>query len=186
MRLYLIRHPQPLIGAGICYGSTDLDVADSEVTEILPALTRQCPKNALLFSSPMRRCMKLAQALAHSLRLTVQADPRLVEMDFGRWEMQSWDRIARTEIEAWANDVANYPVGGAASAMQMAQRVAAFYDEIRLAQQEAIVVSHAGTMRMLMARHEDCQPAEMIVRHIGRPVAYGEVIVLDVNDDNSI
>ena len=42
-------------------------------------------------------------------------DARLAELDFGHWEMQSWDGIPRAEVDAWAADVAHYRPGGGES-----------------------------------------------------------------------
>src|SRR5206468_1510414 len=101
--------------------------------------------------SPLRRCADLAALLPCASR---HVDVRLAEIDFGRWEMRPWDDIPRAEIDAWATDVAAYRPGGGESVLQMAARVGAFYDELlRKPYTGAIVVCHAGTMRLLAARH---------------------------------
>ena len=67
MKIYLIRHTQPAIAKGICYGSTDLDVASTFLEEaaavkaVLPAITTQTK----ILSSPLQRCHKLAQFIAN-------------------------------------------------------------------------------------------------------------------------
>ena len=108
MRLSLIRHPKALVAAGICYGRSDVDVDAQEVTRLLPLLQPLCVGHGALFSSPLQRCLRLADLLG----LAVQRDDRLREIDFGAWEMQPWNQIARAEIDAWAADVVHYPVGG--------------------------------------------------------------------------
>jgi alpha-ribazole phosphatase len=66
----------------------------------------------------------------------------------------------------------------------MAQRVRAFYEDLmqlQLRQDCAIVICHAGTIRLLLACQNAVPLAEMALyaaqsRH---KIAYGEVVVLD-------
>ena len=178
MRLILVRHPQPLVAPGICYGSTDLAVTGHETARVLAALSATLPTDAALFSSPLRRCAGLARKLACT---SLTFDARLVEMNFGRWEMRKWDDIARAEIDAWTNDVASYQPGGGESVLQMAERVAAFYRDIRqLRHNCAIVVCHAGTIRLLAACHAGLSPTDMALHAARTPhqIGYGEALVL--------
>lgn len=180
MRLSLIRHPKPLVAPGICYGSTDLDVDAHEVARLLILLQPLCAGHTALLSSPLRRCLRLAGRLGERLGLAVQIDARLRELDFGSWEMQPWDQIARTEIDAWAADVVHYPVGGALSALAMAQRVAEFYMQRQQIGQDCLVVSHAGTMRLLQACHQGVDPEQMVrlAAAGNQPIGYGELLIL--------
>jgi alpha-ribazole phosphatase len=178
MRLYLVRHLQPLVQAGVCYGRTDLPVDALVHAAALPALRAQLPAHLSLFSSPLLRCATLASALSSDVRL----DPRLAELDFGAWEMRRWDDIARAEIDAWAADVAHYRPGGGDSVRDMAARIAAFHDDL-LAERlpAAVVVCHAGAIRLLLARARGLAPADMAREAAARPhaIAYGQVTVLE-------
>jgi probable phosphoglycerate mutase len=40
---------------------------------------------AAIYSSPLQRTMETAEPLARTLRLAVEASPRLIEVDFGDW-----------------------------------------------------------------------------------------------------
>jgi broad specificity phosphatase PhoE len=122
MRLILVRHPQPMVTPGVCYGRTDLGVAADQLEATLAALLRLAAGTALpLYSSPLRRCAGLAARLSPAPIY----DERLVEMDFGTWEMQPWDAIPRAGIDAWAADMVNYQPGGGESVLQMATRISA-------------------------------------------------------------
>ena len=183
MRLYLIRHPQPEVAPGICYGSTDLSVSQHEHASVLSALTLVLPKNAPVFSSPLRRCAELAARLASALGAAdVIHDARLVEMHFGDWEMRAWDEIPRVEVDAWFGDLAAYRPGGGETLSEMAQRIRAFQDDLlRLEHEHAIVVCHAGTIRLLQACRPDLSLAEMAraAAAIPRKIAFGETLVVD-------
>lgn len=178
MRLHLVRHLAPLVAPGVCYGRTDLPTDPAAQVLALPALRAALPAAAPLYSSPLQRCAVLADALGSPVTL----DARLAELDFGAWEMQAWDGIARAAIDAWAADVAGYRPGGGDSVADMAARIDAFYADIMAAKlQEAIVVCHAGTIRLLTARAAGLDVPAMAHVAAARPhrIAYGEIVVLD-------
>lgn len=182
MRLHLVRHLAPSVAAGTCYGRTDLEVDPALHARALPALLAQLPAEAPVISSPLRRCASLASALAAASGAAVRFDDRLAELDFGAWEMRSWSAIARAEIEAWAAQVATYRPGGGESVLDMAHRIAAFYAGLqREKPAQAIVVCHAGAIRLLCACHAGLEPADMAREAAGRPhaIGYGEIVVLD-------
>jgi alpha-ribazole phosphatase len=177
MRLHLVRHLQPLVAPGVCYGRSDLAVDPQLQAAALPALRAQLPAGVPVYSSPLLRCASLAQALSNE----VHFDARLAELDFGSWEMRNWNDIARGEIDAWAGDVAGYHPGGGESVLDMAQRIAAFHDDLLGAHiPAAVVVCHAGAIRLLAARQRGLGPAAMARTAAAQPhaVAYGEVIIL--------
>jgi alpha-ribazole phosphatase len=155
MRLTLVRHPAPLVAAGLCYGISDVPADPAALSAALATLAHALPHSAgmRIYSSPLRRCTALSTALAAQLEMPPpRLDSRLVEMDFGAWELRPWDRIARAEIDAWAADLAHYAPGGGETVLQVATRVALFLDALRRARvADAIVVCHAGTIRLLAA-----------------------------------
>ncbi|QRX82770.1 histidine phosphatase family protein [Glaciimonas sp. PAMC28666] len=166
MQLHLVRHPKPTISGNafdICYGRSDLPVSAHENARVQNRLIETLLKPALLFSSPLRRCAGLAGGLANEPGWPVPIlDSRLLELDFGSWEMQSWQSISRDEIDAWAAAMIDYQPGGGESVMQMAARVQAFYlDLLRLRvvpphhhnPDDVVVICHAGTIRLLLACH---------------------------------
>lgn len=162
MKLWLVRHAQPLIDAGICYGRLDM-AADAEATaECAAKLATQLPAGLRVVSSPLQRCEQLAQAL-QALRpdLAYKTDGQLQEMDFGQWEGCAWQDIPRAELEAWTGDFAHYNVGhdGESVAAFMARVGAAFEGLTPQSQIPAMVprtmaqdsgvlwITHAGVIR---------------------------------------
>lgn len=183
MRLYLIRHPRPDAAPGICYGSTDIPAKLQETEQALAVLTPLLPPSVPVFSSPLQRCRKLAEKLVRALNATyLRFDPRLAEMDFGAWEMRSWEEIPREEVDAWAQDLCTYRPGGGESVLQVAWRLKTFLDELkRLAEEDVIVVAHAGTMRLLLEYGSGSTPEEaaLAAASVRRDIEYGQVTVLD-------
>lgn len=147
MILHLVRHPPPQVAAGVCYGRLDLpalavETAAQRLRGLLPA--------APLLSSPLCRCSALAEALSP----TPHYDSRWQEMDFGVWEGQAWEEIERSALDAWAADVAGFAPPGGESGRGVQRRALAAWEEWRAANaaaREAILVTHAGVMRALLA-----------------------------------
>jgi alpha-ribazole phosphatase len=143
VRAFLIRHPKPDIDAGICYGRSDLGLAE-DAAERAEALRDLLPPGAPLYTSPLRRCLELALALHAEPAI----DARLMEMHFGDWEMRRWDDIPRHELDAWAADPVGYAPPGGESPAAMRKRVAALLAELP---EVAVLVAHGGVLRACVA-----------------------------------
>jgi alpha-ribazole phosphatase len=151
MILHLIRHPKPLIDAGICYGR--LDISAENFDAVAESLRAELPSGLPLWSSPLRRCRVLAERLNPSPVF----DERLVEMDFGAWEGRAWDAIPRHELDAWAADVAGFAPPGGESPLALQQRALEFVASLEVP--EAVIVTHAGVIRTLLAHWQGLPPA---------------------------
>lgn len=143
MILHLVRHPPPQIPAGTCYGRLDVGAHDVEIAA--QRLRTLLPNGAPVFSSPLQRCRRLAECLHPQPVL----EERLAEMHFGAWEGQPWDAIGAPALAAWAADVAGFAPPGGESGYAVQARAQAFLSE--LAVEEAVLVTHAGVMRALLA-----------------------------------
>lgn len=180
MKLYLVRHPQPAVDPGLCYGASDLHVAEDEVASVLARLhAAGLPGELTVYASPLQRCATLARRL-RPRRLYL--DARLAEMDFGRWEMQPWSAIARAEIDAWAADLLRCRPGGAENVLDVARRVAGFMDELRRSgETRALLVCHAGTIRLLMQMTPGRTLEQSALQAAQTPhrIAFGELLMLE-------
>lgn len=159
MRLHLIRHPKPSIEAGICYGQLELS-AKIEMTEVA-RLRAELPPGLPVWSSPLLRCRQLAEHL-HAEPII---DDRLAEMNFGDWEGRPWDDIPRYELDAWAADIAGYAPPGGESPAALQQRALAFVAGLDVP--EAVIVTHAGIIRTLLAHWQSLPPARWSELQIG-------------------
>ena len=154
MILHLIRHPRPIVAAGTCYGRRD--VAAENPAPAAERLRAVLPAGLPVWSSPSRRCLALAQLLADQ----PVADARLMEMNFGDWEGRPWDDIPRDQLDAWAADIAGYAPPGGESPLQVQARVLDFVAELRVP--AAVLVTHAGVIRMLLARQRGLTLAQSL------------------------
>lgn len=171
MSLVLIRHTRPEVAAGVCYGRTDLDVAGTFPDDAREVIGRLGTPDRLV-SSPLRRCRRLAEAIAAAAGLTVEIDARLQEMDFGAWEGQLWSQIPKSEIDQWAADFLHArPHGGESVAMLRARTLAALRDYRRNAGQW-VVVTHAGVIKSALAGGDGADS-------FATDIAYGGIVELN-------
>jgi alpha-ribazole phosphatase len=181
VKLHLVRHPQPEVPPGLCYGASDVAVDEHELARVQTALhAAGLPGTLPVIASPLQRCAQLARRL-HSLSL--RFDARLAEMDFGSWELCAWDTIPRSEVDAWVADLLHYRPGGADCVLDVAHRVAGFMNELRqTGHAEALLICHAGTIRLLSAMRDGLrlEQAALAAARTPHRIAYGEVVVLEV------
>ena len=147
--MYLIRHTTPLIAKGICYGQTDLDVTETFEQEV--ANTKEHLPNNIkrVYSSPLQRCTKLAQALFPQYNIQLHDD--LMELNCGDWEMQLWDQIPKPEIQPWMDDFVNVQVPNGESYTQLHNRVVNRFQWIAQQAKPAVIVAHGGVLRSILA-----------------------------------
>ena len=153
--LHLVRHAQPLMAPGVCYGALDVSADALATQQAAQALAPSLPRDAVLLTSPLQRCVQLAKAL-QALRpdVTCHTEARLVEMNFGRFEGLRWDSIPRQALDDWTADFWQHRFGGAESVAQVMARVAQVWDEALASTQAQVWVTHAGVIRAatLLAR----------------------------------
>ncbi len=164
-RLWLVRHAQPVVAAGTCYGALDVP-ADAAATQVAARrLAQALPKRAIARYSTLQRCELLA-LVTQALRtdLTIDPDDRLREMDFGAWEGRAWDSIGQSAIDAWTADFALHRPGGGDNLAGLLARVAAALHDARQQMRggtDVVWFTHAGVARCvawLLAHGEGRMP----------------------------
>lgn len=179
---YIVRHTQPNVAQGVCYGITDLSLADSFEQEFLQILA-MLPQDFFFFftpiySSPLQRCYVLAQKIHDKMYKIAEnppqnienippviTDKRLQEMDFGDWEMKKWDGIPEESWKIWKNDWVNNPAPNGESQLVVYKRVVECVNEI-IAQSPngAIIVCHYGVLVNILAHFFEI-PLKNAFRH---------------------
>jgi alpha-ribazole phosphatase len=147
--IYLIRHTTPAVAKGLCYGQTDLGVTDGFTGEVV-AIGRVLPADiAVVYSSPLQRCTRLAETLFpdHHLRLRNE----LMEIHCGEWEMRGWDDLPPEEIDPWMADFVNVRIPGGESYVDLHRRVTACWEEIVRESGSVAVITHGGVIRSILA-----------------------------------
>jgi alpha-ribazole phosphatase len=144
----LLRHPRPRGGEGVCYGSTDLPV-ELPLAPSVAELSASLPTIERIVTSPLRRARAVAEPLAGLRRVPLHVDPRVRELDFGRWEGLDWDAVPRAELDAWASDLLHARPHGGESVAMLAVRVDQALAELG---DGTLVITHMGVIRAALAR----------------------------------
>jgi alpha-ribazole phosphatase len=153
MRVALIRHSTPRIAPGICYGRLDVAVDLSAEEQTLSKLVSEPGLHGArrVWTSPAVRCRCLADAIARSLSSPLSVDHRLWELNFGAWEGQAWATIDRADLDRWAASLLTCAPPGGESGAELIARIREFHVDLRSAQQDCVVVSHGGPLKLLHA-----------------------------------
>lgn len=174
MPLYLIRHTQPDVPPGLCYGRLDVPLAASFADELLALKEKlhASPCYTLpFFSSPAQRCLQLA----HALSAQVHGDARLLEMDFGDWEGRLWSELDSTEARHWGNHWQTERCPGGESLPDVLMRLRSFWQAMPA--DNIVVIGHAGPLRASL----HLLAGLTLEQAFARPIGFGELITLPGN-----
>ncbi|UFH52097.1 alpha-ribazole phosphatase family protein [Spirosoma sp. KNUC1025] len=180
MDIYLIRHTEVTVTRQIAYGQTDVDLADTYAEQFDRIIThlpdhQLLPSPGLIFSSPLRRCRRLAEDLAAHLTKGSQIevapgqtavvdsqspqvlfDDRLKEFFFGDWEMVPWADINSDQLSSWRANFVHTRTPNGENFQDVFDRVCQLWQEriLPLADtdlpQPVFIVSHGGVIRALL------------------------------------
>jgi len=156
IELLVARHARAAV-SGLCYGRSDVPLTmDAETAARLlledPLLRVGVGDVGHLYASPSARCRELAEVLAKNLGIACCVDERLSELDFGEWEQMLYDdiyRVDRERFSAWAAEIMHWAPPGGETGMMMVRRVADWLGGLDAGC--AVVITHAGTIRVLRA-----------------------------------
>lgn len=174
MEIYLIRHTKPDIEKGICYGQSDIGLADSFKGEVDSLKAKADESFEKIYSSPLKRCMLLSKELGSS----IDSDTRLMEMNFGEWEMKPWNQLPEDQLSGWMNDFVNVQVPNGESFFQLINRVEIFVKSLLEKEDEKVcVVTHAGVIRTILGYFLKMNPKDYFKLQID----YGGVSLVKIN-----
>jgi alpha-ribazole phosphatase len=154
MEVYLVRHTETVCEKGICYGQSDVGIR-KPFDAIFESIVSQLPQDAILYSSPLQRCAILAKHIQKNTKITtVIEDSRLMEMNFGDWELQSWDAIPREVLDPWMDDFVTVNVPNGESFVDLDSRVREFLDNaiLKTGIKPIIIVAHSGVIRSILCK----------------------------------
>tara|TARA_B100000941_G_scaffold284596_1_gene255547 strand:+ start:424 stop:987 length:564 start_codon:yes stop_codon:yes gene_type:complete len=149
MEVHLIRHTPVNISKKICYGRLDVPLLDSFNHDILKIKNLLLNKYDIVFTSPSKRCIALAEALKFS---NIIKDNRLFELSFGDWEGVKWDEIDENLLNHWMEDFVNVSPTNGESFYEMYLRVSNFIEQLRNKDyNDVLIISHSGVIRCFLA-----------------------------------
>ncbi len=146
MDVVMIRHTSVDVPPGVCYGVTDVPLRstfEQEAAVTLSALRPLMPFDAV-FTSPLTRCTRLA---AYCGFPDARRDDRLLELNFGEWEMVPFDENADPRMKEWYDDYLHVAPTGGESFTQQLERVKRFLEELKKSNfQRVAVFAHGGVL----------------------------------------
>jgi alpha-ribazole phosphatase len=178
MEIYLIRHTETICEKGICYGQSDVNLAEPYDAHFENIIS-QLPSEAVVFSSPLKRCVILANYIQNQIKaISYQEDERLMEMNFGDWEMKNWNDIPQEELNPWMEDFVNIRVSNGESFVDLHERTSSFLAEYISKENKnpLIIVAHAGVIRSILC-HFNSKPLKDAFEN---KVDFGQVIKTEV------
>ena len=156
MEVYLVRHTETVCEKGICYGQSDVEIM-APYDAVFQSVLSQLPQDANLYSSPLLRCVLLANYIKDNSEINaVNEDSRLMEMNFGDWEMKNWV-IPPDDFTPWMTDFVNVRVPNGESFTDLNDRVIDFmHNELQQTNSKpVIIVAHAGVIRSFLCKISD-------------------------------
>jgi alpha-ribazole phosphatase len=177
MEIYLVRHTKVAVGTTICYGQTDVHPADTFDQEAASLQRRLAGIDwEVIYTSPLSRCARLVPFFSAAGIIT---DPRLMEFNFGEWELQPWKEIDPVQLKQWSSDFVNQAAPAGETYGQLYERVIQSWNEIleRDYQGNVIVLTHGGVIRAILA-HLLSIPLQ---KSFHLDISYGSVSCVHVN-----
>lgn len=181
MTILLIRHTSVDVAPGICYGQTDVPLADSfpqEAEKVRKALHRHTID--AVFTSPLSRCRRLAEYCGFNDAIP---DRRLMEMNFGDWEMRRYDEISDPRLRLWYDDFLNVQATGGESAMMQKERFGDFLKSLDSGKDQTIAIfTHGGIIIHALAMLKGLSYREAYAIN----PCYGSILEFEITPDTPI
>lgn len=155
--LFLVRHGETVLHKGICIGQTDISLAEEGIAHIsektLPQLLALQLENPRIIASPLRRTMQTAEILNNELKVGIETEPALKEIDLGKWDGLPFSYIQKNWPEAYkqrAEDFAHFRTPDGESFFDVQQRALKTVIPLCRVPESLILVTHAGVIRTLL------------------------------------
>lgn len=156
MLLYFVRHGETTFNAeGRIQGQTDAPLSDlgRRQGEAVADALANCPIDAV-YSSPLRRAMETAQAIAGRHGIEVVADPRLMELHAGVFQGRLRAELAElypAELAQWLGGNDDFAIPRGESRRQLMLRGCEAVRSIAASgHAEAAIVTHGGLLSAVL------------------------------------
>lgn len=150
MDIILLRHTSSKDNETRVFSSPSTPLSALGKEQINTLLEKKYPVK-IIYSSPYKRSLELAEAIAIKFDLPLIVDQRLGEIDFGEFEGKTFEQIENLypqEVKQWMEDPWNFAYPGGEDFHNMRSRVQRFYKELN---QSCLIISHQALMLSLMS-----------------------------------
>lgn len=151
-QLHFLRHARTTAPPGTLVGATEVDLSPEGRVQA-DSLAIRLPKGVVCLCSPMRRCLQTLERLqANGVTREVIFDPRLMEMNFGDWEMKTFAEIADAggDVNGW-EQYSDFRFPGGESVAQFGARLKELLAELHARpEEELLILTHGGVIRTMI------------------------------------
>ena len=150
MEIYLVRHTGVAVPKSVCYGQSDVPLAQTFEVEAEQVISKVILSDQpVVYSSPATRCVHLARHFSADYLI----DNRLQELNFGTWENTPWEAIPAGELDVWMNDFVGISPPEGENFLSLHQRTGTFWQQItQSVHSQLVIITHAGVIRSLLCR----------------------------------
>lgn len=170
-RLVLVRHGATAHSTqGRYSGRNDLALDDTGRRQAAALAARDYGDVAAVVSSPLRRTVETATAIATSLGLDVEVADDFVETDFGAWEGRTFAEARAADpaaFDRWLVSIDEAPPGGESFAA-VGRRVRRAREAVIAAHPDStvVVVTHVTPIKSLIRFALDAPPSALFRLHL--------------------
>jgi alpha-ribazole phosphatase len=148
MEVHLLRHTKVSNINHLCYGQSDIPLADSFLQEVAIVKTSLDSNYDKVYASPLARCTALAVELGYHDH---EQNDAVKEVNFGNWEGLAWNKIPSSELNIWMNDFVNIAPPQGETLKDMHQRVIKFIEQLRtMNYHKVLIITHSGVIRNIV------------------------------------
>ena len=157
-KILLVRHGRTAWHAeGRYAGTADVpldEVGKEQVSRVVERL--KSVEFADIYTSPLSRCHELAVEVARDHGQEAITDPRLGEIDLGRWDGETFKDILAKDgdiLKRWTEDPTSITVPGGESLLSVQDRAMEWFAEATAAHPDGIIMasSHGGPIRAIIS-----------------------------------
>lgn len=162
MKIFLIRHTESEGNLKRVYaGTTDFELTEKGVKQVYGCINqfkKMCSSQASkyrIYTSPLKRCAILSDELVNKLKAVKHIDYRLCETNFGIFEGKTYEDLLKEFpdlVKQWNDDLINFRIPNGESLLECAERVNSFCDEVIVKNEDIIVVSHGGIIKLILLK----------------------------------
>lgn len=146
--LILVRHGETAVNAeGRLQGRVETELTGrgrEQAARVASAIARTGA--ARLVTSPLRRAVETAEAIAAVTGLAIEVDDRLAELHYGDWEGSRFEELPAGAFARWRADPSFAPPGGE-SLVAVRARVVPAVEELLGGAEPVVAVTHVSPIK---------------------------------------
>lgn len=115
-----------------------------------------------VISSPLNRCLAIAEPVAEKLGVKLTVDRRIIEMGFGKLEGKTYQEAVEAGLAffPWGEQAHRWPETGGEPIEDLTRRIEEFCEEASRFPGKTAIICHGGIIRVVMGYFLQLQPTQ--------------------------